>query len=273
MMRSNSTRTVLALSALAALVFISGAPVEAQVLEVKGGEVCVGCAGGAIGTKMKVTASDGSAKVLVEETSASAAPRRLFEIQNNGTTQFRIKNTQITQTFDFKVDPSGFVINRPGVAASNFTISPTGVLTMGAGGSTMSLQTNGDMTIAGTLTQNSDRSAKENFEAVDAQAVLEKVASLPISTWNYRDNEDSVRHMGPMAQDFRQEFGLGATDKGISVIDTDGVALAAIQGLYQQLQDREAKLRGLEQTNSELAGVLAELGREVEALRSELPSR
>jgi len=44
-----------------------------------------------------------------------------------------------------------------------------------------------------------------------------------------------------MAQDFYAAFGLGGDDKQISTVDTDGVALAAIQGLYQLNQELEAE--------------------------------
>src|SRR5207247_6102660 len=53
----------------------------------------------------------------------------------------------------------------------------------------------------------SDRNAKTGFEAVDPQAVLDKVVSLPITTWRYLTESDAVRHIGPMAQDFRSTFG------------------------------------------------------------------
>lgn len=46
----------------------------------------------------------------------------------------------------------------------------------------------------------SDRNAKANLMAVDGYAILERLASLPIATWNYKSQSDSVRHMGPMAQ-------------------------------------------------------------------------
>ena len=45
-----------------------------------------------------------------------------------------------------------------------------------------------------------------------------------------------------MAQDFHAAFGLGETPKGISTIDADGVALAAIQGLHQLLKQKDTKL-------------------------------
>ncbi len=49
--------------------------------------------------------------------------------------------------------------------------------------------------------------------------------------------------MGPVAEDFHAAFGLGNSDRAISIIDADGVALAAIQGLHQKLQTENASLR------------------------------
>ncbi len=40
-----------------------------------------------------------------------------------------------------------------------------------------------------------------------------------------------------MAQDFYAAFGVGMDDKHISMVDADGVALAAIQGLNQKLTE------------------------------------
>jgi len=72
-----------------------------------------------------------------------------------------------------------------------------------------------------------DRNAKENFVPVDAEAVLAKVVSLPIATWNYKSQDPAIRHMGPTAQDFKAAFGLGESDTGIASIDADGVAFSS----------------------------------------------
>ncbi len=48
-----------------------------------------------------------------------------------------------------------------------------------------------------------------------------------------------------MAQDFFAAFGLNNTPKGISSLDTSGVALAAIQGLNQALEEKDAKFNQL----------------------------
>jgi hypothetical protein len=93
---------------------------------------------------------------------------------------------------------------------------------------------------SGSWTSLSDRNAKENLFAVDAAAVLDKVAALPLSIWNYKTQSDTVRHIGPMAQDFKAAFGVGETEKGISTVDADGVALAAIQGLNLKVEQMRA---------------------------------
>jgi hypothetical protein len=59
-----------------------------------------------------------------------------------------------------------------------------------------------------------------------------------------------------MAQDFHAAFGLGTDDRHIATVDGDGVALAAIQGLNQKLEERTQKL---ESENAELRRELASI--------------
>jgi trimeric autotransporter adhesin len=81
---------------------------------------------------------------------------------------------------------------------------------------------------------------------VSPREVLGRVVSLPIETWNYLSQGPSVRHIGPMAQDFHTAFGVGEDDTQINMVDANGVALAAIQGLYQLVQEQELQLTALE---------------------------
>jgi Flp pilus assembly pilin Flp len=92
----------------------------------------------------------------------------------------------------------------------------------------------------------SDRNKKANFAAVNAREVLARVVSLPIETWNYLSQGPSVRHIGPMAQDFRASFGVGSDDTHIDMVDASGVSLAAIQGLYDLVQEQAAVITLLE---------------------------
>ena len=99
------------------------------------------------------------------------------------------------------------------------------------------------LTDGGAWTDNSDRTTKQGFVAVEPSDVLERVVALPITTWSYVAENEKVRHMGAMAQDFHAAFGLGTDDKHISALDTGGVALAAIQGLNAKLEEQVAALQ------------------------------
>jgi hypothetical protein len=93
----------------------------------------------------------------------------------------------------------------------------------------------------------SDRNMKENFASVNPREILRGVLGLPVSTWNYKTQNPSIRHIGVMAQDFSSVFKVGENDKTISTIDPDGIAFAAIQGLYAEIKDRDAKIARQEQ--------------------------
>lgn len=91
----------------------------------------------------------------------------------------------------------------------------------------------------------SDRDSKDHVVAVDGVHVLETlVHKVPISTWSY-EGDESVRHMGPMAQDFFDAFRLGDSRRHISSIDADGVAMAALQGLHAVHAKAQGVIHGL----------------------------
>ena len=105
---------------------------------------------------------------------------------------------------------------------------------------------------SGTWTSLSDRNAKENFDDVNASEVLAKVAAMPIKTWNYKTQADSIRHIGPTAQDFKSAFGVGESETGITTVDADGVALAAIKGLVEELKVRDREIAELKTKSAEV---------------------
>lgn len=115
---------------------------------------------------------------------------------------------------------------------------------IGTAAPTSALQVVGTVT-ATAFNPPSDRNLKENFIPIDPQIVLEKVSRLPISRWNFI-GDTTTPHVGPMAQDFYAAFGVGTDDKHIATVDADGVALAAIQGLNQKLEQKEAEIAALQ---------------------------
>jgi len=112
------------------------------------------------------------------------------------------------------------------------------------------LEPDGDLSITGALSEMSDVNRKENFGAVDGADVLARLAEVPVTTWNYKG--DAVKHVGPMAQDFQAAFGVGEDERHIAPLDANGVALAAIQELYRQVQAQNARIEALERENAAL---------------------
>jgi len=91
---------------------------------------------------------------------------------------------------------------------------------------------------------NSDSNLKTKVTAVDPKKILEKLSHLPVTEWEYKHNPHR-RYIGPMAQDFHALFGLGDDDKGIGTLDSDGVMYAAIQGLVENLKERDKSIEEL----------------------------
>jgi hypothetical protein len=98
----------------------------------------------------------------------------------------------------------------------------------------------------------SDRNKKKDITPADTDAVLVKVSKLPIATWTYTSEPAGVRHMGPMAQDFRASFGLGDDDRTYNPVDAHGVALAAIQALERRVAEQARRIDRLERENRAL---------------------
>jgi hypothetical protein len=138
--------------------------------------------------------------------------------------------------FNFKIGGTGlFTISKVGTAGAEFLISEVN--------QPDTLLIDGGIT-ADSFNLSSSREFKEGFEALSPSDVLATVAALPISRWQYKDDPNATRHIGPMAEDFYAAFG-GATDKSISVSDATGVALAAIKGLHQQAQQKDQLIADL----------------------------
>jgi hypothetical protein len=88
----------------------------------------------------------------------------------------------------------------------------------------------------------SDRNLKENFVDIDEREILERLNQVSITRWNMKGKNPDIYHLGPVAQDFYAAFELGEDDKHINTGDAQGVAFAAIQGLYQVVQEKESQI-------------------------------
>jgi trimeric autotransporter adhesin len=99
----------------------------------------------------------------------------------------------------------------------------------------------------------SDRNRKEDFLGIDGEELLVRLRSVPVSTWRYIDEEDrTVRHIGPMAQDWERAFGFSGDPTTINMSDLDGVNLAGVQALDARTVAQESRIATLERENAEL---------------------
>jgi hypothetical protein len=204
------------------------------------GDIGIGTNSPAAQLHVRDTASGG--KIIAENASSTTTPREMLEIKNNGGAAFILKDTTAAQRWAAIAFGSSFLIDNQAIAGTEYVFSPTG-----------------NLTIAGVLTQGSDRDTKRDIVPVQPEEILAKVANLPIATWNRKTDPPSVRHMGPMAQDFAAAFRLGDDDRHIATLDVDGVSLASIQALHRMVTEKEAEIAELRRENADLARRLATL--------------
>ncbi|AVP96685.1 hypothetical protein C7S18_05465 [Ahniella affigens] len=112
---------------------------------------------------------------------------------------------------------------------------------------------------SGSWASLSDRAVKTDVAVIDPELILDRLNAMPISAWRYIGQEAGVRHLGPMAQDFRAAFGLGENDTTINTVDADGVALAAIQGLSRQVAAAKAENAALREQLARLEAMVQQV--------------
>jgi hypothetical protein len=227
------------------------------------GPVLFGFGGGALGS-----VNGGPHAVLSWDANNVTLPNSANLLFGNQTRQMITLFTGAVDTYGIGVQnnteyfrtgaPGGFAWFKAGVH-SNTQNDP------GAGGTVlMTLDNSGNLrTVSGTIATLSDREAKTDFVAVDGKEILERVVKMPVQRWAYKIAPAGQQHIGPMAQDFYAAFNVGLDDKSICTVDADGVALAAIQGLNQKLEEsmneKDARIGALEKNLAELKELVAKL--------------
>jgi hypothetical protein len=207
--------------------------------------------------------SDGNTSMRITEASGTTADRGMLRLENNGGMRIDMVNTSSGNDWRFATEH----------ASDSFIVTK-----IGSGQVEMRIDANGNLTIPGTLFQGSDFRSKLDIVPVNPADILDRLARLPIAFWRYRNDDRSARHIGPMAQDFAELFGVGADATRISTLDTSGVALAAIQELTHRLAAKHSTVEQLKQDNqkiqtenAELHERMARLERAIESLTT--PSR
>jgi hypothetical protein len=101
-----------------------------------------------------------------------------------------------------------------------------------------------------------DRNKKENFRPIDGEQILIKIKEMPITEWNYKGVDPSVKYIGPVAQDFFAAFKLGGKDSlGINSICMDGINIAAAQALEKRTAELKTAVIELQHANEKIAAM------------------
>ena len=123
--------------------------------------------------------------------------------------------------------------------------------------------------------QISDSTKKEKIVPVDGEALLRKISTFKLGTWNYKGQDPKTfRHYGPMAQDFHKAFGHDAygtigNDTLINQADYLGVsftAIAALEKRTEKIAQQQDQIVALQVSNQHLAAENEKLRSILEAL-------
>ncbi len=145
--------------------------------------------------------------------------------------------------------------------ALDFSVSARRMLTLGPAGVFQATSTGGATFLtsaepssgvrlapgSGSWSTLSDAASKIWHRDVNPTMVAEHLAGVPITLWSYAAQGEGVRHIGPMADDFRRAFDVGESDHTISTVDPDGVSMAAVQGLAARVEEQQRTIKKLQE--------------------------
>lgn len=234
------------------------------------GDVGVGTASPS--AALHVRRSDATTQVFIQETSAITANRTLLALENKGGSRVTFNN--IGTSKQWMIGTSGddrFIFDFLGSGSAEMQLFSSGLLLVGPSNpKTLRLDTAGNLQIMGTLTENAVFGA-QSAQAADQQAVLAKLANVPVITRQSTEypvlldqngevvdaDAIQVQRMRPSAAEFYAAFGLGAGAEQIAPMDVASVALAGVQEQTREIAALRSQVSSLQQQNAQLQERLA----------------
>jgi flagellin-like hook-associated protein FlgL len=208
--------------------------------------------------------SDGDAAVALGYTTTADADYSMafgYRASTNGHTGAKVFGDASTTDSIEAVANNEFAVRAAGGFRFRSNASLTNGCNIAAGGASI--------TCASSMT------LKENFLDVDGDDVLSRMRRIPVNSWNYIDEGRQSRHMGPFAEDFWREFGLGSEPLAIGHLDIDGVNFAGVKALdarTMRMQETiDAQARQIDQLQADKAAMEARIAR-LEALLTAPPA-
>ncbi|MFZ1752667.1 MAG: hypothetical protein WBO46_23075 [Caldilineaceae bacterium] len=243
------------------------APTNSLVVEGTTGDIGVGIQSPT--ASLHVRRTNGSAKILVEETSATG-DQILGEFKHNGIPRVELTDTRVNGT-SWGLGVTGaefFIYPRATFPLTPFIFKDTGDLEISGGLVTAT---------PGSCTSGAPCRAKSSF---DIAQLLSKLASVPIVEWNKTENYSadaftsaetvSVSRLSPDGSSFYSVYGFGKDGNTIAPLDVASVALAAAQALNEQSQAHSAQINSLQSQISSLQQENAALQSRLAAIEAAL---
>jgi hypothetical protein len=213
-----------------------GAPSSAIFIDVDGD---VGMGDSSPDASLNVEASDGTAQILVEETSSTEATRDLIRIENNGTTRMAMEDTSADgEEWQFAVNgaSNAFVITNQGSGFTEFTLVRANTGAANAGDLTII----GDIfTGGGTCGGGCDALFQSEVESIEDHAA---------SMWE----NSYLPGVGPTSPD--EPWNL--TEKTSGILNELEKAHIYIEQLNDQLRDRDGEIADLKERLSRIEALL-----------------
>ncbi len=168
---------------------LPGAASQALVVA---GDSAVGIGAGTTpNASLHVKRTDGTAKVLVEETNATVAPRTLFALVNNGSANFTFEDTSVAAG-----NNSGRIWKMKNTAGDFLITTAPG----GAGEKEFSLDVDGNLVISGSITTTGGTCGGGCDKVFDAEYELPAIADHAREMWEnrYLPNVGPTQENGPI---------------------------------------------------------------------------
>lgn len=116
-----------------------------------------------------------------------------------------------------------------------------------------------------------DSTKKENYKPVNGNEFLQKIAGMKLGSWNYKEQEKTKRHYGPMAQEFYSNFGndgigIIGNDTTIATADIDGVMMIALKALEKRTTTQQQDIIVLNKVVADLRAIIVEQKKLLDAI-------
>jgi len=214
---------------------------------------------------LEIRRTDGTAQILVEEASSTAADRDLFAITNNGSARIIMTDNNRGESWDIG---TAFASVHSISSANNGAPLEFNFITDWKYDHSPAPLTTRRPHLWRRLCGCAERRRP---------GIWIKCTGLPVYAFTLTDTRESedgltaqevtAQHYGPDAAEFNAQFGLGAGD-GIAPLDVAAVALMGVQELRAE---KDAEIAALQEQNAELEARITSLEKMVQELTLTTP--